>query len=113
MELIQSWMANELLQKSNKSTQDLEDIGQKYLNELVSRSFFQEIVQSDHFSFTFKIHDLLHDLSLYVAQNDYYCLIENTKSTNNFEKARHVSIWDKNLGDDEATRFLRQLSNNV
>ena len=111
--LVNSWMANGLLQKSNKSARDLEDIGQQYLNELVSRSFFQEIVQYDHLSFSFKIHDLLHDLSLYVAQNDYYCLIDNTKSTNNFEKARHVSIWDKNLGDDEATRFLRQLSNNV
>jgi hypothetical protein len=113
MELIQSWMANGLLQKSNKSTRDLEDIGQQYLNELVSRSFFQEIEQYDHSWFSFKIHDLLHDLSLHVAQNDYYCLIDNTKSTNNFEKARHVSIWDKNLGADEATRFLRKLSNNV
>jgi Leucine-rich repeat (LRR) protein len=111
--LVNSWMANGLLQKSNKSARDLKDIGLQYLNELVSRSFFQEIMQFDHLSFSFKIHDLLHDLSLYVAQNDYYCLIDNTKSTNNFEKARHVSIWDKNLGDDEATRFLRQLSNNV
>jgi Leucine-rich repeat (LRR) protein len=113
MELIQSWMANGLLQKSNKSTQDLQDIGQQYLNELVSRSLFQEIKQYDHLWFSFKIHDLLHDLSLHVAQNDYYCLIDNTKSTNNFEKARHVSIWDKNLGGDEATRFLCKLSNNV
>jgi hypothetical protein len=48
-----------------------------------------------------------------VAQNDYYCLIDNTNNTSNFEKARHVSIWDKNLGADEATRFLRKLSNNV
>jgi Leucine-rich repeat (LRR) protein len=113
MELIQSWMANGLLQKSNKSARDLEDIGQQYLNELVSRSFFQEIKQYDYSLFTFKIHDLLHDLSLYVAQNDYYCLIDITKSTNNFEKARHVSIWDKNLGANEATQFLRKLSNNV
>jgi hypothetical protein len=48
MELIQSWMANGLLQKSNKSTRDLEDIGQQYLNELLSRSFFQEIEQHSH-----------------------------------------------------------------
>ena len=113
MELIQSWMANGLLQKSNKSARDLEDIGQQYLNELLSRSFFQEIEQYDHSLFTFKIHDLLHDLSLYMTQNDYYCLIDNTESTNNFEKARHVSIWDKNLGANEATQFLRKLSNNV
>jgi Leucine-rich repeat (LRR) protein len=112
-DLINHWMANGLLQKSNKSTRDLEDIGQQYLNELLSRSFFQEIKQLDHSRFTFKLHDLLHDLSLHVAQNDYYCLIDNTKSTNNFEKARHVSICDKNLDVDEATWFLHQLSNNV
>jgi hypothetical protein len=113
IELMQSWMANGLLQNSNKSARDLEDIGQQYLNELLSRSFFQEIEQNDHSWFSFKIHDLLHDLSLHVAQNDYYCLIDSTKSTNNFEKARHVSIWENNLGVDEATRFLRKLGNNV
>ena len=58
------------------------------------------------------MHYLLHDLSLYVAQNDY-CLIENTNKTNNFEKARLVSIVDNNLGADEAIMFLHKLSNNV
>ena len=81
-------MANGLLQKSNKSNQELEDIGLQYIKELLSRSFFQEVL--DHGVFlTFKMYDLLHDLSLYVAQNDY-CLIENINGTSNFEKARHV-----------------------
>ncbi|KAF3945044.1 hypothetical protein CMV_028551 [Castanea mollissima] len=44
--LIQSWMANGLLQKSNKSNQELEDIGLQYIKELLSRSFFQEV--QDH-----------------------------------------------------------------
>ena len=42
-DLIQCWMANGLLKKSNKSTQELEDIGEQYLKELLSRSFFQEV----------------------------------------------------------------------
>ncbi|XP_065630507.1 putative disease resistance protein RGA3 [Quercus suber] len=40
MDLIQCWMANGLLKKSNKSTVELEDIGEQYLKELLSRSFF-------------------------------------------------------------------------
>jgi hypothetical protein len=110
--LIQSWMANGLLlQNSDGSSQELEDIGLQYVKELLSRSFFQE-VDYNGYRFVFKMHYLLHDLSLYVAQNDY-CLIENTNKTNNFEKARHVSIVDNNLGADEAIMFLHKLSNNV
>ena len=109
--LIQSWMASGLLQKSNKSNQELEDIGLQYIKELLSRSFFQEV--QDHGVFlTFKIHDLLHDLSLYVGKNDY-CLIENTHGTSNFEKARHVSFLDHNLGVDAMRDFLHKLSNNL
>ena len=58
------------------------------------------------------MHDLIHDLSLYVAQNDY-CLIENTNNSNNFEKARHVSILDHNLGVDAMIDFLNKLSNSM
>ena len=97
VELIQSWMANGLLQKPDKSTQELEDIGQQYANELLARSFFQEVQvnawsssyethtlqRSDPNHFVFKIHDLFHDLSLYVARNDF-CLIGKT---NNYDKA--------------------------
>uniref|UniRef100_A0A7N2KTH9 Disease resistance protein RGA3 n=1 Tax=Quercus lobata TaxID=97700 RepID=A0A7N2KTH9_QUELO len=109
--LAKSWMANGLLQKSNNSNQELEDIGFQYIKELLSRSFFQEV--QDHGVFlTFKMHDLLHDLSLYVGQNDY-CLIENTHSTSNFEKARHVSILDHNLGVDAMRDFLHKLSDNL
>ena len=111
LELIQSWMANGLLQKSNKSTQELEDLGEQYIKELLSRSFFQE-VEDIGVLLTFKMHDLLHDLSLYVAQHDY-CLIENVNNTNNFEKARHVSILDHNLGVHAMKTFLHKLSNNM
>ncbi len=105
-------MANGLLfQKSNKSTQKLEDIGLQHVKELLSRSFFQEVgYRGDIFAFT--MHDLLHDLSLYVSQNDYY-LVENTNNTDNYEKARHVSILDNNLSANEVTVFLHKLSNNV
>ncbi|XP_075639509.1 putative disease resistance protein RGA1 [Castanea sativa] len=111
-ELIQCWMANGLLKKSNKSTEELEDIGEQYFKELLSRSFFQEVKIYDTISWSFKMHDLLHDLSLCVAQNDYF-LIEDTKNTNNVEKARHVSILDHKWGVDATITFLHKLSNNM
>ena len=56
------------------------------------------------------MHYLLHDLSSYVAQNDY-CLIEDTNNTNKFEKARHVSILDLKWGVDTTITFLHKLTN--
>ena len=126
VELIQSWMANGLLQKPNKSTRELEDIGQQYASELLARSFFQEVEVNawsssyethtlhgkDPNNFVFKIHDLLHDLSLYVAQNDF-CFIRNTNTTNNYDKARYVSILGHNLGLDEVTMMLQKLKDTV
>ncbi|KAL4607726.1 hypothetical protein ACB092_09G195800 [Castanea dentata] len=111
-ELIQYWMANGLLKKSNNNTEELEDIGEQYLKELLSRSFFQEVEIYSATQWSFKMHDLLHDLSLCVAQNDY-CLIEDTNNTNKFEKARHVSILDHELGVDATITFLHKLSNNM
>ena len=58
------------------------------------------------------MHDLLHDLSLYVAQNDY-CLIEDNNNANKFEKARHASILDHKLGVDATRTLLHKLSNNM
>nr|XP_023914958.1 putative disease resistance protein RGA3 [Quercus suber]XP_023914959.1 putative disease resistance protein RGA3 [Quercus suber] len=111
-DLILCWMANGLLKKPNNSTEELEDIGEQYLKELLSRSFFQEVEGEGNIVWSFKMHDLLHDLSLYVAQNDY-CLIEDTNHTSKFEKARHVSILDHKLSVDEVTTLLHKLSNNM
>ena len=110
-ELIQSWMANGLLHKSNESPQELEDIGLQYVKELFSRSLFQEF--SDFgYCYIFKMHDLVHDLSLFVAQSDH-CLVENTNNRKNYEKVRHVSILDYNLGANELTTFLHKLNNSA
>ncbi|KAL4607729.1 hypothetical protein ACB092_09G196100 [Castanea dentata] len=111
-DLIQCWMANGLLKKSNKSIEEMEDIGEQYIKELLSRSFFQEVKIYETIRWSFKMHDLLHDLSVCVAQNDY-CLIEDTKNTNNFEKARCVSILDHKRGVDAIITFLHKLSNNT
>ncbi|XP_030930479.1 disease resistance protein RGA2-like [Quercus lobata] len=42
MELIQLWMAHDLIQKSPIENQELEDIGNQYIEELYSRSFLED-----------------------------------------------------------------------
>ncbi|KAM3738942.1 hypothetical protein ACB098_09G167800 [Castanea mollissima] len=108
-DLIQSWMANGLFKKSNKNIEELEDIGEQYIKELLSRSFFQKDVDYGTIFMTFKMHDLLHDLALYVAQDDY-CLVENINNTNKFEKSRHISILDHKLGVDARITILHKLN---
>ncbi|TYH23560.1 hypothetical protein ES288_A03G023400v1 [Gossypium darwinii] len=66
--LIQLWMANGFLQ-SRYENEEPEDIGNRYLQELQSRSFFQQ-VEDDIVYSAFKMHDLVHDLALSVAQNE-------------------------------------------
>ncbi|XP_059428109.1 disease resistance protein RGA2-like [Corylus avellana] len=72
-ELVQMWMANGLiLETSINKKQELEDVGDLYVNELLSRSFFQDankILPSLAF-YTFKMHDLIHDLAIFVAQGE-------------------------------------------
>ena len=42
MELIQFWMAHDLIQKSPIENQELEDIGNQYIEKLYSRSFLED-----------------------------------------------------------------------
>ncbi|PPR92674.1 hypothetical protein GOBAR_AA28002 [Gossypium barbadense] len=66
--LIRLWMANCFLQ-SPYENKDPEDIGNRYIQELLSRSFFQQVNDGPFFP-TLKMHDLVHDLALSVAQNE-------------------------------------------
>ncbi|MBA0851401.1 hypothetical protein Goshw_019273 [Gossypium schwendimanii] len=61
-------MANGFLQ-SPYENEEREDIGNRYIQELLSRSFFQQ-VEDTFLTSTFKMHDLVHDLALSVVQNE-------------------------------------------
>ncbi|KAL1331622.1 putative disease resistance protein At3g14460 [Arachis hypogaea] len=60
-ELVLLWMAEGLLQQP-KSGSTLEEVGSKYFNDLVSRSFFQHSNTDEGY---FVMHDLMHDLSIF------------------------------------------------
>ncbi|KAL4273928.1 hypothetical protein GQ457_13G011600 [Hibiscus cannabinus] len=57
------------LSYSSNPNEEPEDIGHRYIHELWSRSFFQQ-VEDKFLCFIFKLHDLMHDLALSVAQNE-------------------------------------------
>ncbi|XP_059462828.1 putative disease resistance protein RGA3 [Corylus avellana] len=71
--LIHMWMAHGLLlETSLNKKQKLKDVGDLYINELLSRSFFQDVdkLLPCFPLYTFKMHDLIHDLAISVAQGE-------------------------------------------
>ncbi|XP_077231144.1 disease resistance protein RGA2-like [Tasmannia lanceolata] len=67
-ELILLWMANGFV--TPNETMELEDIGNKIFNDLLWRSFFQDIEKDDSGNITScKMHDLVHDLAQSVIGN--------------------------------------------
>ncbi|XP_052113138.1 putative disease resistance protein At3g14460 isoform X2 [Arachis duranensis] len=69
-ELIPLWMAEALL--TPEGGKSLEEIGREYFDELTSRLFFTKNNDRDDY---FVMHDLLHDLAIFLA-GDFYCNLE-------------------------------------
>ncbi|KAB2088778.1 hypothetical protein ES319_A03G021900v1 [Gossypium barbadense] len=97
--LTQLWLANGFLQ-SPYENEEPEDIGNRYIQELLSRSFFQQY--EDYLLFTkFKMHDLVHDLALSVAQNE-------VNSCNHYSTGNVRHLWF-----DLSKQDASQLPNNL
>ena len=108
LELISFWMAHGLLQTKNED-EEPEDLGELYIQELVSRSFFEcaaeeqlvidglisEELELLGISF-FKMHDLVHDLAVFTMQSERAVVKFN--STNIKEKVQHLSFSDSGEG---------------
>ncbi|XP_052483636.1 disease resistance protein RGA2-like isoform X1 [Gossypium raimondii] len=89
-ELKQLWMAEGFL----GSPMAMVDIGDKYLNGLLSNSLFQD-VEKDKFGniLTFKMHDSVHDLSLSVSKFDTLFFQENSSLTSKeCSHIRHLNV---------------------
>ena len=77
--LIFMWMAEGLMQQS-KDNRKIEDLGDKYFDELLSRSFFRS---SSSNRSRFVMHDLVHALAKYVAGDT--CLHLDDEFKNNLQ----------------------------
>ena len=100
--LVQFWMAHGLLQSPNNENQELEDIGELYIKELMSRSLFQDVYLDATISYTFKMHDLVHDLALLIAKRE--CSVVTKESTLTTEVC-HLSILES--GQEVKTQLER------
>ncbi|PON84859.1 NB-ARC domain, LRR domain containing protein [Trema orientale] len=66
----------------------IEEVGEEYIEDLISRSFFQPSSEGEMHLFT--IHDLMHDLAIFVS-GEFCMKMDDTKFPNCASKIRHLS----------------------
>ncbi|GLT37488.1 hypothetical protein SLA2020_118020 [Shorea laevis] len=89
--LIQLWMAEGFLQPSEGSS--MEDIGNKYFNDLLSYYLFLEEKRDSTGKIkSCKMHDLIHDLATSIAKSE--TLILKAGSESNIAHVRHLNLVD-------------------
>ena len=78
----------------HRGSKSPEEVGQQYFNDLLSRSFFQQLSENKE---VFVMHDLLNDLAKYVSGDIYFRLgvDEEGKSTQKIIRYFSVSIITK------------------
>ncbi|KAL3732374.1 hypothetical protein ACJRO7_029094 [Eucalyptus globulus] len=107
LDLIQLWISNGLIQ-SSRNNQELEEIGRQYLEELWSRSFF-DFVRVDYPFLFFRMHDLIHELAILVAQTESSNMKARAQDIS--PKTRHVSFPNpSHIPKDELRGCLSKLS---
>ncbi|KAL2320775.1 hypothetical protein Fmac_029744 [Flemingia macrophylla] len=100
-ELIALWGALGFLD-SPKNNKIPEEVANQYLYELLSRSFLEDVFNFSTM-YSFKIYDLVHDLALFVANDE--CQILNSHLQNISDNVRHLSFTEKSLfGNLNTTR---------
>ncbi|XP_057499192.1 putative disease resistance RPP13-like protein 1 [Actinidia eriantha] len=105
--LVLLWMAQNFV-KQPKSSKTLEEVGDEYFHELLSRSFFQQASGSKS---SFVMHDLVHDLAQ-VVSGQFIVRLDQKKQHDISTKVRHFSYVPARydgLGKFLATDNAKQL----
>ncbi|KAG4927836.1 hypothetical protein JHK85_054322 [Glycine max] len=92
-EISRLWGALGVLASPRKN-ETPEDVVKQYLVELLSRSFLQDFIDGGTF-YQFKIHDLVHDLAVFVTKEE--CLLINSHIQNIPENIWHLSFAEYNF----------------
>ncbi|XP_072950637.1 putative disease resistance protein RGA3 [Typha angustifolia] len=99
-DVIRMWMAQSLIYQDGGKKR-IEDIGEDYFNELISKSFFQPYIFDDQYI----IHDLLHDLAESVSKDECY-RIEDDEVKTIPATVRHLSVLTNNLAKLKENAFV-------
>ncbi|XP_020084649.1 disease resistance protein RGA2-like isoform X1 [Ananas comosus] len=91
--LVEFWVAQGFIMPEDDML--LKDVGTRYLHELTSRSFFQQVHQRRK---CYLIHDLMHDLALSVSAHEVL-MLQNDKNEQRTSPSivRHLAICASNL----------------
>ncbi|KDP32987.1 hypothetical protein JCGZ_13018 [Jatropha curcas] len=92
-QLVELWIANGFI--SSRGGMDLHDMGHEIFNELVLRSFFEDIKEDFYGDTRCKLHDLVHDLAQSVMKYEC-CFIEPNKTLEVSKVVRHLAFSDGN-----------------
>ncbi|KAF7851343.1 hypothetical protein BT93_L4118 [Corymbia citriodora subsp. variegata] len=109
-DMIQLWISNGFIQSSGNN-QDPEKIGRQYLEELISRSFF-DVVEETYPALSFEMHDLIYELAISVGQTESSNMKVRIQDIS--RRVRHISF--PNLSDvpkDELRGYLGKLNSRV
>ncbi|KAL1146474.1 hypothetical protein V6Z11_A11G375900, partial [Gossypium hirsutum] len=107
--LVQFWIAQGYINQLNPS-QSLEEIGFEYFNDLVDRSFFEEV--GERFSregLTCKMNNLMHDLAESVAGMESGVVDVEGDASQVGENCRHISINPSLINPSFKGKKLRTL----
>ncbi|XP_042402977.1 putative disease resistance RPP13-like protein 1 isoform X2 [Zingiber officinale] len=117
-EIVRLWMSQGLLPLDGDKR--AEDIGRNYIKRLAERSLIH-LERVDTLFMTeqsplfmrkqsFSLHDLVHDLAQYIAQDEYLCVMDNKFDTKKLQKFRHLSFnVEYHKSNIEALRELKLL----
>ncbi|XP_057991248.1 putative disease resistance RPP13-like protein 1 isoform X2 [Hevea brasiliensis] len=87
-ELVLLWMAEGFLHQPNKK-KHMKDLGCKYFDDLLSRSFFQ---QSTNDKSRYVMHDLVSDLARFVGREICFQLEDKSEGEKSYPEIRHSSF---------------------
>ncbi|KAM6595094.1 hypothetical protein CsatA_002797 [Cannabis sativa] len=99
-EMVLLWMAEGLLQSSNEKR--VEEVGEEYFEDLISMSFFQPSNKYYEMESTFLMHDLIHDLAIFVSGEFCYMMNNINKCS---DKVRHFSYMQECAKADDLKEF--------
>lgn len=104
MMLIRLWIAQGFILAPTDESKSLEDEAEEYLMTLLNRSFFQDVKRSKKGNiYSFKMHDLIHDLATSISNNEYV-MIDPTKQTHpKIEKQTHHISFPKQISSSSSS----------